>query len=87
VVFGILLSMTAVVLEEFTVRRYPNPADVAWLFLASILENLGFRQLLTYWRTVGLVDGFRGKTGWGAMERRGFQKPGVANPGGVTPAS
>lgn len=82
IIFGILLSMTAIVLEEFTFRRYPNPGDVAWLFLASVLENFGFRQLLTYWRTVGLIDGFRGKTGWGAMERKGFQNPGAAGMSG-----
>ena len=72
ILFGILLSMSAVVLEELTARKYPSPADLVRLFLAAILENLGFRQLLTIWRTRGLIDGLRGKEGWGAMERRGF---------------
>jgi cellulose synthase/poly-beta-1,6-N-acetylglucosamine synthase-like glycosyltransferase len=72
ILFGILLSMSAIVLEELTQRRYPGPADVARLFAAAIVENLGFRQLLTIWRTRGLIDGLRGRQGWGAMERRGF---------------
>ncbi len=72
ILFGMLLSMSAVVLEELTQRRYPAPADVARLFFAAVVENLGFRQLLTIWRTRGLIDGLRGKQGWGAMERRGF---------------
>lgn len=72
ILFGMLLSMSAVVLEELTQRRYPAPGDVARLFLAAVVENLGFRQLLTIWRTRGLIDGLRGKQGWGAMERRGF---------------
>ncbi len=73
ILFGILLSMSAVALEELTKRRYPGPADLARLFGAAILENLGFRQLLTIWRTRGLIDGLRGKKkGWGIMERRGF---------------
>ncbi|HSP14052.1 MAG TPA: YaiO family outer membrane beta-barrel protein [Thermoanaerobaculia bacterium] len=72
VLFGMLLSMSAVVLEELTQRRYPAPGDVARLFFAAVIENLGFRQLLTIWRTRGLIDGLRGKQGWGAMERRGF---------------
>lgn len=72
VLFGILLSMSAIVLEELTQRRYPAPRDVVRLFFAAVLENLGFRQLMTIWRTEGLIDGLRGKQGWGAMERRGF---------------
>ena len=72
ILFGILLSMSAVVLEELTQRRYPAPRDVALLFVAAVIENLGFRQLLTIWRTRGLIDGLRRKQGWGAMERRGF---------------
>jgi cellulose synthase/poly-beta-1,6-N-acetylglucosamine synthase-like glycosyltransferase len=72
ILFGILLSMAAVVLEELTTRKYPAPSDLLRLFAAAVVENLGFRQLLTVWRTGGLIDGLRGKQGWGAMERRGF---------------
>lgn len=32
VLFGILLSMSAVLLEEFTLRRYPSLQDVFRLF-------------------------------------------------------
>ena len=74
IAFGILLSMSAIVLEELTRRRYPSARDVLLLFAAAIVENFGFRQLLTIWRTRGLIDGLRGKQGWGAMERRGFRK-------------
>jgi cellulose synthase/poly-beta-1,6-N-acetylglucosamine synthase-like glycosyltransferase len=70
--FGVLLSMSAVVLEELTQRRYAAPRDLIRLFLGAVVENLGFRQLLMIWRTQGLMDGLRGKQGWGAMERRGF---------------
>jgi cellulose synthase/poly-beta-1,6-N-acetylglucosamine synthase-like glycosyltransferase len=73
--FGVLLSMSAVVLEELTQRRYPAPADLMRLFLGAVVESLGFRQLLMIWRTQGLIDGLRGKQGWGTMERRGFGAP------------
>jgi cellulose synthase/poly-beta-1,6-N-acetylglucosamine synthase-like glycosyltransferase len=75
VMFGILLSTSSVVLEEFTSVRYPSWKHSGKLFLAAILENFGFRQLLTWWRVEGLIDGIKGKKGnWGAMERRGFKK-------------
>ena len=74
ILYGILLSMSAIVLEELTVRRYPGAAATARMFAAAVLENFGFRQLLTVWRTKGLIDGLRGKQGWGTMVRRGFGK-------------
>ncbi len=73
VVFGILLSVSALILEELTMRRYPSFTDAVKLFVAAIIENFGFRQLMTLWRAEGLIDGIRRKQGWGAMERKGFQ--------------
>jgi cellulose synthase/poly-beta-1,6-N-acetylglucosamine synthase-like glycosyltransferase len=80
VTFGILLSTTAVVLEEFTVRRYPSWRHSFHLFFAAIIENFGFRQILTWWRVQGLIEGIKGKKGgWGEMERRGFRVVGKAS--------
>ncbi|MCZ2148484.1 MAG: glycosyltransferase family 2 protein [Bryobacterales bacterium] len=71
---GMLLSTSAVLLEEFTVCRYPSWRDSWRLFAAAIAENFGFRQMLTLWRVQGLIDGIKGKRGgWGAMERKGFK--------------
>jgi hypothetical protein len=70
--FGVLLSVTAVVLEELTLRRYPKVHDLMVLVAAGILESLGFRQLLTIWRAGAFWDVLRGRTGWGVMERKGF---------------
>jgi cellulose synthase/poly-beta-1,6-N-acetylglucosamine synthase-like glycosyltransferase len=85
ITFGILLSTSAVLLEEFTTRQYPSWKHSRALFLAAILENFGFRQLLTLWRVQGFVDGLKGKKGsWGVMERRGFQVVGP-NTAGNTP--
>jgi cellulose synthase/poly-beta-1,6-N-acetylglucosamine synthase-like glycosyltransferase len=74
VLYGMLLSMSAVVLEELTLRRYPRPGDIARLFVAGIVESLGYRQLLTLWRTRGVLDGLLGKQTWGSMERKGFHE-------------
>src|SRR5262249_1628104 len=73
VLFGIVLSTSAVLLEEFTARRYPRTIDVVRLVMVAIAENLGFKQLMTYWRTEGLIDGLKGTTGWGKMEWKGFR--------------
>jgi cellulose synthase/poly-beta-1,6-N-acetylglucosamine synthase-like glycosyltransferase len=74
VMFGILLSTSAVLLDEFTTQRYPSWRHGRQLFLAAVLENFGFRQMLTFFRVQGLIEALRGKRGgWGVMDRRGFQ--------------
>ena len=72
VVYGSLLSVAAVVLEELSFRRYPKVTDLLRLVAYGVLENFGYRQLATWWRIVGVIDHVRGKRGWGTMKRKGF---------------
>ena len=72
VVYGSLLSVASVALEELSFRRYPRVTDLFRLAAYGVLENFGYRQLATWWRIVGIVDYFKGKQGWGTMKRKGF---------------
>jgi len=72
VVMGIALSVSAVALEELSFRRYPRVQDLLQLFVLAVAENLGYRQLSTWWRFRGVVSALRGRTGWGRMDRKGF---------------
>lgn len=72
VAYGALISVTAVVLEEVSFRRYPRTRDLLTLALFGVLENFGFRQLSTWWRVRGTIDFLRRKRGWGTMTRKGF---------------
>jgi cellulose synthase/poly-beta-1,6-N-acetylglucosamine synthase-like glycosyltransferase len=72
VVYGALLSVAAIALEELSFRRYPRVTDLLRLTAYGVLENFGYRQLATWWRIVGVVDYFRGKREWGTMKRKGF---------------
>ena len=74
IVLGVVLSVGSLVLEELTFKKYPRYRHVAALFIYSILENFGYRQLNTWWRFKGIIDIFRGKKSWGAMERKGMKK-------------
>ena len=69
---GILLSVAALALEEFSFRRHPRTREVLRLVAYSILENLGYRQLNDLWRAIAFVDLARRKQGWGAQKRRGI---------------
>lgn len=74
VVFGMALSLLALLMEEITFRRYTRVQDLLKMMLATILENLGYRQYLALVRTQGLFDWARGRKVWGRMERRGIEK-------------
>jgi cellulose synthase/poly-beta-1,6-N-acetylglucosamine synthase-like glycosyltransferase len=75
VVFGTLLSVAAVALEELVFRRYQHPADFSRMLLLSVVENFGYRQLLAFWRFRGVVSAVLGRQEWGRMERRGVIRP------------
>jgi cellulose synthase/poly-beta-1,6-N-acetylglucosamine synthase-like glycosyltransferase len=67
---GVLLSTSALVLEELSFHVYPRARDLLKLFLVAIIENFGYRQLTVWWRLKGLVGWLRGqKPKWGMMKR------------------
>ncbi len=72
VLYGILLSVSAVLLEDMAFRRYPRVRDLALLVLIGVIENLGYRQATAWWRARAFWDYWRGDLGWGRMERRGI---------------
>ena len=57
---GMLLSICAIMLEEFSFPMYRKPRELALLYAAALLENFGYRQLTVWWRLKGF---FRWVTG------------------------
>ena len=72
VVFGIILSVSSVLLEEASFHRYPRWKELLLLNLFAIIENFGYRQLTLWWRLRGTIDWLRGQKQWGAQQRQGF---------------
>jgi len=72
--YGVMYSVGAVLLEELSFQRYPNPRDLALLLSFGVLENFGYRQMTAWWRVKAFWDYFTGKNTWGAMQRKGFVK-------------
>ena len=71
--YGTLLSMGSVLLEETTLRRYPKLRHVLILMGYAVLENVGYRQLVTLFRAQGVLQYFTGLRGWEVVEHRGFR--------------
>jgi cellulose synthase/poly-beta-1,6-N-acetylglucosamine synthase-like glycosyltransferase len=70
IVFGTFLSTAAILLEEFTFRRYPRWTDLAILMAYGFLENFGYRQLNAWWRLQALVQIMK-KRRWEHVRKEG----------------
>jgi len=71
--FGVVLSMTALFIQE----KYSRPLslkDTLILILYAIIENFGWRQFMNVYRTIGFLSSIKGSSAWGSMTRTGFKK-------------
>lgn len=75
VLFGMSLSIIGFILQEVSLRRYHRFSELLRLAWLCIFENLGYRQLNSLIRILGLWDYLTNKKGWGRMERRGLVEP------------
>ncbi len=73
VLYGQVLTAGAVLLEDITPNRYRVWAESGRMRRYAWAENLGYRQVLQYWRIGGLWQLVR-KSGWGTMERTGMSR-------------
>ena len=73
-VLGIVLSLLSIMIEEYSLRKYPKLGEVLTIVLFAVLENFAYRQYLAWVRFKAYFDFLQGKMGWGEMERKGFKK-------------
>ena len=73
---GILLSASGLLLEEMAFHMYPKMRHLALLLVMVVVENLGYRQLNSWWRLVGLLRwASQRESSWGEMKRKGVGRP------------
>ena len=72
VLYGVCLSMMALVLGEVALFRTTRKRDMLLLAFAAVAENFGYRQLNILWRIEGIWQFLRKQKGWGEMTRTGF---------------
>ena len=71
--FGVFLSVAAVLLEEISFRRYPGWEHLAILVIVAVVENFGYRQILSLLKVKAFWDFLLRRGAWGRMEREGFR--------------
>ena len=81
VLYGVFLSIAAILLEEISFRRYPGWLDLTKLVVFGILENFGYRQLNSLFKVKAFWDVIRRRRAWGRMERAGFRESEPAKAG------
>ena len=73
---GVLQTVAALAAVEFSYRRHTRNRDALRMFLYAFVDNLGYRQLLAWWRLQAFWDLARGERGWGTIARQGAVKAG-----------
>ena len=67
---GTVLSVSALLLEEISFHVYKKPGQLFTLAATALMENFGYRQLVTLWRLQGLWQWLMRTRGrWGDMQR------------------
>lgn len=73
-IYGSILSMSAVLLEEWSLRKYSKVSEILKLFFYALSETFWYRPLTVIWRAEGLVQVIKKEKSWGEMTRKGVSK-------------
>ena len=84
--YGIALSLAAILMEESSFHRYRRPMDSLRLAWFAFIEPLGYRQMTVWFRLKAFVRYLRGDDSWGKMQREGFAAVPAASVQRLTPA-
>jgi cellulose synthase/poly-beta-1,6-N-acetylglucosamine synthase-like glycosyltransferase len=71
ILLGLMVTTASLILAEYRNRPFPL-RDKLLLLLYALLENFGFRQLMSLLRVRGFLRMLARVGGWGQMERRGL---------------
>jgi hypothetical protein len=77
--FGTLVSIGSVVIEEMSYHRYNDPRDLVRLIAVCFLEFFPYRPLNSLWRLRGTWDFLTGRSGWGMIDRVGLAAKPASN--------
>jgi cellulose synthase/poly-beta-1,6-N-acetylglucosamine synthase-like glycosyltransferase len=73
ILYGVILSIGAILLEEYTFNKYPSIWQLIKLTFYGVIENFGYRQMTTLYRLEGILKFNKLKVSWGSIKRKKFQ--------------
>ena len=72
ILYGIILSIGAILLEEYTFNKYPSIKQLLRLSWYGILENFGYKQMTTFFRIDAIIRFKKFRNSWGKIKRESF---------------
>ncbi len=72
ILYGIILSIGAILLEEYTFSKYPSIKQLLRLSWYGVLENFGYRQMTTFFRIDAIIRFKKFRNSWGKIKRESF---------------
>lgn len=72
--YGLFFSLSALLLEEISYRRYTRMRDTLKLIFLALIEQVVYRPLTVFWRIKAFFNYRRGKNQWGTIERKSFNE-------------
>ena len=72
ILYGILLSIGAILLEEYTFSKYPSIKQLLRLSLYAVLENFGYKQMTTLFKIDAIIRFKKFRNSWDKIKRESF---------------
>jgi len=70
--FGVILSVGALLIEEFTFNKYMKLSEFFRLCLYGVIENFSYRQMTVVFRLIAFLTFRKYKNSWGKIKRKDF---------------
>lgn len=74
VALGVILSEGSLVLEQYTHRAAMNAKQSIAISVYAVLENFGYRQMITVFRVEGILKYRKLRKTWGKIKRKEFEQ-------------
>ena len=71
---GIMLSIGSLILEQYTKKNAMTAKQYILISVYAILENFGYRQLITLFRVEGVLKYRKLRQTWGKIKRKEFEQ-------------
>ena len=73
-VFGVILSVGALVIEEYTFNKYVKLREFFRLCLYAVIENFSYRQMTVIFRLIAIIGFRKYEHSWEHIMRKNFRK-------------
>lgn len=74
ILYGTILSVGSLLLEENIFGKYPKLSQILKLFFFAIVDNLGYRQIMTLIKIFAMIRFKKNRNQWGNIKRRKYNE-------------